>query len=62
MTLQYKLFEGSNYIEVHYMVAPSDGGTHSAGLENQNGTLGTQYYLGTASLTTPEAVRYIPPR
>ena len=61
VTLQYKLFEGSNYIEVHYMVAPSDGGTHSAGLENQNGTLGTQYYLGTASLTTPEAVRYIPP-
>ncbi|MFZ2095862.1 MAG: choice-of-anchor J domain-containing protein [Anaerolineales bacterium] len=60
VTLQYKLFEGSNLIEVHYMAAPSDGGTHSAGLENQDGTVGTQYYLGTAALITPLAVRYTP--
>ena len=56
--MQYKLFEADNAIEVHYLAAPSDGGTHSAGIENQDGSLGTQYYLGTAALTTPLAVRY----
>jgi subtilisin-like proprotein convertase family protein len=55
---QYKLFEGSNIIEVHYLAAPSDGGTHSAGIENATGTLGIQYYRGTASLPTPLAVQY----
>ena len=60
MTLQYKLFETTNVIEVHYQAAPCDGGTHSAGIENQNGTVGLQYYLGTAALTTPLALRYTP--
>ena len=58
VTKQYKLFEGTNTIEVHYQAAPSDGGTHSAGIENAAGTLGIQYYRGTASLPTPLAVRY----
>jgi len=31
------------------------------GIENQDGTVGLQYYLGTAALTTPLAVRYTPP-
>jgi hypothetical protein len=60
VTFQYKLFETTGVIEVHYQVAPSDGGTHSAGIENQDGTVGLQYYLGTAGLTTPLAVRYTP--
>ncbi len=60
VTLQYKLFETSGVIEVHYQAAPSDGGTHSAGIENQDGTIGLQYYLGTAALGTPLAVRYTP--
>ena len=58
VTLQYKLFETSNVLEVHYQAAPSDGGTHSAGIENADGTLGIQYYRGTAALSTPLAVRY----
>jgi hypothetical protein len=58
VTVQYKLFETTNAIEVHYQAAPSDGGTHSAGIENQTGTIGIQYYLGTAALSTPLAVRY----
>ena len=58
--MQYKLYETTGVIEVHYQAAPSDGGTHSAGIENQDGTVGLQYYLGTAALTTPEAVRYTP--
>ncbi len=60
VTMQFKLFETSNVIEVHYQAAPSDGGTHSAGIENQDGTVGLQYYLGTAALSTPLAVRYSP--
>ncbi len=59
VTMQYKLFEADNAIEVHYLAAPSDGGTHSAGIENQDGSLGTQYYLGTgrADHTVGGAVR-----
>ena len=58
VTMQWKLFETTNVIEVHYQAAPSDGGTHSAGIENATGTLGLQYSYGTAALTTPLAVRY----
>ncbi len=61
VTMQWKLFEGSNNIEVHYQAAPSDGGTHSAGIENESGTIGLQYYRGPASLTTPLAVCYLYP-
>jgi hypothetical protein len=60
VTMQVKLFEGTNVIEVHYQSAPSDGGTHSAGVENEDGTVGLQYFLGTTSLSTPLAVRYTP--
>jgi len=60
VTMQYKLYETTGVIEVHYQAAPSDGGTHSAGIENQDGTVGLQYYLGTAALTTPLALRYTP--
>ncbi|MCB8916396.1 MAG: proprotein convertase P-domain-containing protein [Ardenticatenaceae bacterium] len=60
VTLQYKLYEGSDVIEVHYLDAPSDGGTHSAGLENQDGTVGIQYFLGTTGLPALSAVRYTP--
>jgi len=61
VTKQYKLFEGSNNIEVHYLAAPSDGGTHSAGIENHDGTIGLQYYRGTASLPSELAVCYLYP-
>src|SRR5262249_54825410 len=36
-TFEFKLFEGSNNIEVHYQQALSQGNTHSAGIENQTG-------------------------
>ncbi len=60
VSMQFKLYEGSDVIEVHYQTAPSDGGTHSAGVENQDGTVGVQYYLGTAGLPVRSAVRYTP--
>lgn len=61
VTFQFKLFEGSNNIEVHYEVADSDGGTHSAGIENETGTIGLQYHYSAASLSTPLAVCYLYP-
>ncbi len=58
VTMQFKLFEEIKVIEVHYLAAPSSGGLHSAGVENQDGTIGVQYYLGGDPLPTPIAVRY----
>jgi hypothetical protein len=57
-TFQFKLFESGDVIEIHYQDAPSDGGTHSAGIENETGTVGLQYFLGSSGLSTPLAVRY----
>jgi hypothetical protein len=61
ITFQFKLFEGSNNIEVHYMDAPSDGSNQSAGIENQNGTVGLQYYYGTGNTGQSVAVCYLYP-
>jgi hypothetical protein len=60
VTFQIKLFEGTNNIEVHYPNAVSDGGTHSAGIDNPTGTIGNQFYLGTAALPANTAVLYTP--
>lgn len=60
VTLEYKLFESTGVVEVHYQAAPSDGGNHTAGVENADGTIGVQYYYGAGALTTPIAVRYAP--
>lgn len=57
-TFQFKLFEGSNFIEVHYQAALTNGAPHTAGIENEDGAIGLQYYRGGDALTTPLAVRY----
>lgn len=62
VTFQIKLFESGNVIEVHYQSAPAATGQHSAGIENQAGTIGLTYFFGSGSLTTPVAVRYTPPQ
>jgi uncharacterized membrane protein len=61
VTLQFKLFEGSHNIEIHYAAAPSDGGLHSVGIENQDGTSGLQYALTNDGLITPLAVCFLYP-
>ncbi len=63
VTKQYKLFEGSNNIEVHYQAAPAgnNANLNSAGLENQDGTIGLQYYLDSEGMETPLAVCYLYP-
>jgi hypothetical protein len=60
VTFQIKLFESTNGIEVHYVTAQAyNNRQESAGIENQNGTTGLQYFLGRGSLSTPVAVRYV---
>src|SRR5262249_59896033 len=44
----------------HYQQALSQGNTHSAGIENQTGTVGNQFFRGTGSLPANTAVRYTP--
>lgn len=61
VSMQFKLFETTNNIEVHYAAAPSDSGMHSAGIENASGSVGLQYQFTDAALTTPRAVRYYAP-
>ncbi|MEZ4767459.1 MAG: hypothetical protein R2844_03430 [Caldilineales bacterium] len=60
VSMEFKLYEGTNVIEVHYQAAPNDGSQHSAGVENQDGTVGVQYYLGFDPLPSNSAVRYTP--
>jgi hypothetical protein len=48
------LLEGSNNIELQYLSAPSDGGTHTVGIENQAGTDGIQLYRGVSSVDSQQ--------
>ncbi len=58
VTMQFKLFEANGDIELHYLRAPGDEQDHSAGIENQTGTQGLQYYFGRKSLPENLAIRY----
>lgn len=60
-TFQIKLFESSNYIEVHYLHARTATNDNSLiGIENQDGTKGLQYYFADADVSGL-AVRYSRP-
>lgn len=50
VTFQIILHEGSNDIELQYGLANSDGGTHSVGIENADGTMGLQIAYGDIAL------------
>jgi Thrombospondin type 3 repeat len=58
VTFQFKLLEADQSIEVHYSNVATDGGTHSAGIENESGTIGAQWRLGSGLAFTDTAVRY----
>ena len=58
VTFEYKLFEGTNVMEVHYLLMATNGNVHEVGIENQDGTDGVEYYQGTGVLPTPLAVQY----
>lgn len=57
---QIKLFETSGNIEVHCQNCPSDGGSHTQGIENQDGTVGyTLTGRNSASFSlSSDAVRF----
>ncbi len=67
VVFQIKLFETTNVIEVHYQKAPAANilGTdrsHTAGIENGDGTIGLVYYFGLnalADLLNPKYIRYL---
>ncbi len=40
ITTQAQLYEGTNIIEIHTTNMPTDGGLHTQGVENSNGTIG----------------------
>ncbi|MHC4931920.1 MAG: Ig-like domain-containing domain [Planctomycetota bacterium] len=42
VTFEIVLHEGSNAIEIQCWTCPSDGGSHTAGIENADGTIGLQ--------------------
>jgi photosystem II stability/assembly factor-like uncharacterized protein len=58
VTFQFKLFESSGRVEVHYLSASSDGGTHTLGIENSSGTDGIQYFHGDPGTLTNTAIAY----
>lgn len=61
VTFQWKLFESTNVIEMHYAQARSDGSNHSAGIENQDSTVGLSYHFDTSEIANNTTVRYNPP-
>jgi hypothetical protein len=58
VTVQLKLFEGTNGIEVHAQNAATDGGTHSVGIEDPSGADGLTAYRGTQALPPGWALRF----
>ncbi|MGE5842299.1 MAG: hypothetical protein ACM335_08475 [Deltaproteobacteria bacterium] len=49
VTFEIILHEAGSAIELQYGSAPSDGGTHSVGIENADGTIGLQVARGNVS-------------
>ncbi|MEO7556548.1 MAG: hypothetical protein ABIV94_08095, partial [Acidimicrobiales bacterium] len=60
-TMQFKLFEGSNNIEVHYLTASAENHLVTAGIENAPGTDGLQYLNADNPTLSNIAVRYTYP-
>ena len=59
---QILLYEGTNTVEIHTQEMTSDGGAHTMGIENANGTIGIPV-LGRNSTnwsTTNECMRFTP--
>jgi sugar lactone lactonase YvrE len=63
-TFQYKLFETSNKIEVHYQTLTINAGRPATiGIEDGTGTVGIQYSVGGLPATgRPFAIRFSPTR
>lgn len=60
VTFQIVLHEGTDRIVVNYRDAPSDGGAHTAGIEDDAGGVGLRYLHGDFSVVE-RSVEYAPP-
>ena len=59
ITLEYKLFEADNSIEIHYQQAVTDDEIYTVGIENADESAGLQYYRSEDDLPTPRAVKFM---
>lgn len=57
-TFEIKLFEGSNNIEVHFVNTTNDGSVARVGVENESGTVGTEFFSGVTGVANNSAVRF----
>ena len=60
VTFEVKLHEGTNDMYFQYQQAPDRGANASVGVEDQNGTEGTQYSFVTPALQDAMAIRFYP--
>jgi len=62
ITVQTLLYETTNIIEIHTTTMPSDGGSHTMGLENSDGTIGFTVAGRNSSSwsATNEGIRFSP--
>src|SRR5687768_9095659 len=72
-TFEFKLFEGTNIIEIHFSYLGTSNKMHTIGIENQSGTylrnnkittigtMGVNYYYGSGLNVFPSVVTFIPP-
>ncbi len=60
VTFQATLHEGSNDIVFQYQQVPDGGASAAVGVENQDGTEGTQYSAFTPALQDASAIRFYP--
>lgn len=58
VTMQFKLFEQDGAIEVHYLSAPTDGGDHTIGVQDRDGSRSTMYYYGNDRGFASHAIRF----
>jgi hypothetical protein len=58
ISFQLVLFESANHIEVRYLSATPDGGTHTIGIENATGTDGIQVVNGNPGTLANFTIRY----
>ncbi len=65
-TFQYKFFEDTGVVEIHYKEL-SGRGTHTIGIQNENSTVGIEYFRGDVDgqntgvpMELPYAIRYEP--
>ncbi|MDX1555632.1 MAG: IPTL-CTERM sorting domain-containing protein [Xanthomonadales bacterium] len=60
VTMELILRESSNIVELQYQDAPTDGGTHSTGVESEGGVLGTTVDAGNSYSYSNQAFVLVP--